>query len=180
MSYNTDIYYINVANNIYLIPLCSFFWIIYVVLLCSSIKLLYFCAGITKHTQSLYIKKSKKKSMKKIEAIIRTSKFQEVKLALREAGIDFFSYTDVTGVGNEVEKAEHSYRGTVYDTSYIPRQLLTIVVRDINMQKTVDAILKAAKTGDIGDGKIFVSDIIESYRIRNDEKGDTSLYNSEK
>ena len=118
--------------------------------------------------------------MKKIEAIIRTSKFGEVKDALHEVGIEFFSYTDVTGVGNEIEKAEHSYRGTVYDTSFIPRQLLTIVVRDINMQKTVDAILKAAKTGIIGDGKIFVSTIDDSYRIRTGEKGDTSLYNSEK
>jgi len=117
--------------------------------------------------------------MKKIEAIIRTSKFQEVKHALHEVGIEFFSYWDATGVGNEVEREEHSYRGTVYDTSYIPRQLLTIVVRDINLQITIDAILKAAKTGDIGDGKIFVSDLIESYRIRNGEKGDTSLYNKE-
>lgn len=117
--------------------------------------------------------------MKKIEAIIRTSKFGEVRDALREVGIDFFSYWDATGVGNEIEKAEHSYRGTVYDTSYISRQLLTIVVRDVNVQKTVDAILKAAKTGVVGDGKIFVSDIVESYRIRNDEKGDTSLYNKE-
>ena len=118
--------------------------------------------------------------MKKIEAIIRTSKFIEVRDALREVGIDFFSYWDATGVGNEIEKEEHSYRGTVYDTSFIPRQLLTIVVRDVNLEKTVDAILKAAKTGVIGDGKIFVSEIQESYRIRNSEKGDTSLYNSEK
>jgi len=117
--------------------------------------------------------------MKKIEAIIRTSKFEDVKQALREVGIDFFSYWDATGVGNEVKKAEHSYRGTVYDTSYIPRQLLTIVVRDINVDKTVDAILKAAKTGIIGDGKIFVSPVDESYRIRTEEKGDTSLYNTE-
>jgi len=117
--------------------------------------------------------------MKKIEAIIRTSKFGEVKDALREVGIDFFSYWDATGVGNEVERGGHSYRGTVYDTSYIPRQLLTIVVRDVNLQKTIDAILKSAKTGVIGDGKIFVSDIIESYRIRNEEKGDISLYNKE-
>lgn len=117
--------------------------------------------------------------MKKIEAIIRTSKFGEVQEALREVGIDFFSYWDVTGVGNEIEKGEHSYRGTVYDTSYISRQLLTIVVRDVNLQKTVDAILKSAKTGVIGDGKIFVSDVIDSYRIRNAEEGDTSLYNKE-
>ena len=117
--------------------------------------------------------------MKKIEAIIRTSKFEEVKLALREAGIDFFTYADVTGVGNEVHKGELSYRGTVYDTSYIPRQLLTIVVRDINAEKTIAAVLKSAKTGEIGDGKIFVSTIDESYRIRTAEKGDTSLYNKE-
>ncbi len=117
--------------------------------------------------------------MKKIEAIIRTSKFEEVRQALREAGIDFFTYADVTGVGNEVIKGELSYRGTVYDTSYISRQLLTIVVRDINVKKTIDAILLAAKTGVIGDGKIFVSTIDESYRIRNAEKGDTSLYNKD-
>ena len=115
--------------------------------------------------------------MKKIEAIIRTSKFEEVKDSLRQAGIDFFTYADVTGVGNEIHKGELSYRGTVYDTSYSPRQLMTIVVRDINVQRTIDAILRAAQTGDVGDGKIFVSTIDESYRIRNGESGDTSLYN---
>jgi nitrogen regulatory protein P-II 1 len=115
--------------------------------------------------------------MKKIEAIIRTSKFEEVKEALRQAGIEFFSYSDVTGVGNEIRKGELSYRGTVYDTSYIPRQLLTIVVRDINAKKTVEAVLKSAKTGIIGDGKVFVSTVDESYRIRTGEEGDESLYN---
>ena len=115
--------------------------------------------------------------MKKIEAIIRTSKFEEVKRALREVGIDFFSYWDATGVGNEIKKGELSYRGTVYDTSYIPRQVLTIVVRDQNLKKTIDCIKKTARTGVIGDGKIFVSEVIESYRIRNDDEGDISLYN---
>jgi nitrogen regulatory protein P-II 1 len=117
--------------------------------------------------------------MKKIEAIIRTSKFEEVKQALAEVGIDFFSYWDATGVGNEVKKGEYSYRGTVYDTSYIPRQLLTIVVRDLNVDKTVKAIMSAAKTGVVGDGKIFVSEIEQSYRIRNEESGDESLFNKE-
>jgi nitrogen regulatory protein P-II 1 len=115
--------------------------------------------------------------MKKIEAIIRTSKFEEVKAALREVGIDFFSYWDCTGVGNEIKKGELSYRGTVYDTSYIPRQLLTIVVRDKNLQKTIDCIRKTARTGVIGDGKIFITEILESYRIRNDDVGDISLHN---
>ena len=113
--------------------------------------------------------------MKKIEAIIRTSKFSEVQTALREAGIDFFTYADVTGVGNEINKGEHTYSGTVYDTSYIPRQLLTIVVRDINVQKTVDAVLKAAQTGVVGDGKIFVIEAEDSIRVRTGETGDSTL-----
>jgi len=115
--------------------------------------------------------------MKKIEAIIRTSKFEEVKRALREVGIDFFSYWDATGVGNEIKKGDHSYRGTVYDTSYLPRTLLTIVVRDQNLKKTIDCIKKVARTGVIGDGKIFVTEVLESYRIRNEDEGDASLYN---
>ena len=112
--------------------------------------------------------------MKKIEAIIRKTKFQDVKDTLHESGIDFFSFFPVTGVG----KANQSrvYRGIAYDTSSIERLLLTIVVRDINLEKTVTAILTAAKTGEVGDGKIFISNIDESYRIRNGEKGDESLY----
>lgn len=114
--------------------------------------------------------------MKKIEAIIRVSKFEEVRDALREVGIDFLSYWDATGVGNETIKGEKSYRGTVYDTEYISRRVLNIVVRDINLQKTIDALLKSAYTGEVGDGKIFVSTIDESYRIRTGEKGDSSLF----
>ncbi|HEC42817.1 MAG TPA: P-II family nitrogen regulator [Bacteroides sp.] len=112
--------------------------------------------------------------MKKIEAIIRKTKFEEVKETLHESGIDFFTFFPATGVG----KARQSrvYRGIAYDTSSIERLLISIVVRDINVDKTIEAIMKAANTGEIGDGKIFVSDIIESYRIRTGEKGDESLY----
>lgn len=112
--------------------------------------------------------------MKKIEAIIRRTKFEEVKDALQEAGIDFFSFWEVRGVG----KARQSriYRGVAYDTSSIERNMLSIVVRDQNLHPTVNAIMKAAYTGEVGDGKIFVSDIMESYRIRTGESGDTSLY----
>jgi len=112
--------------------------------------------------------------MKKIEAIIRKSKYEEVKTALHGAGIDFFSFWDVRGVG----KARQSrvYRGIAYDTGTIERTLLSIIVRDQNLDKTIDAILKAAYTGEIGDGKIFVSDVSESYRIRTGEKGDETLY----
>ncbi len=112
--------------------------------------------------------------MKKIEAIIRKSKFDEVKKALHESGIDFFSFWEVTGVGKARES--RVYRGIAYDTSTIERLYLSIVVRDVNMDRTVKTILESAKTGEVGDGKIFISDIIESYRIRTEEKGDESLY----
>ena len=115
--------------------------------------------------------------MKKIEAIIRVSKFEEVKAALKEVGIDFLSYWDATGLGNELHKGERVYRGTVLDTEYIPRRILNIVVRDVNLEKTIDCILKYARTGEIGDGKIFVWEIQESYRIRTGESGDVSLFN---
>ena len=116
--------------------------------------------------------------MKKIEAIIRVSKFQEVKEALHSIDIDFFSYYETVGVGNE-KKRKGSYRGTSDDTEFISRRTLTIVVRDINLKKTVDCLLKSAYTGEIGDGKIFVSPVEESYRIRTGESGDDSMYNKD-
>jgi nitrogen regulatory protein P-II 1 len=112
--------------------------------------------------------------MKKIEAIIRKSRFNEVKNELQNVGIDFFSFWDVRGVGKS--RQERIYRGIVYDTSTIERTMVSIIVRDKNLDKTVNAILNAAKTGNIGDGKIFISDIIESYRIRTGEKGEDSLF----
>ena len=112
--------------------------------------------------------------MKKIEAIIRKTKFEEVKDALHDAGIEFFSFWDVRGVGQAREG--RVYRGVKYDTSTIERIKLSIIVRDKNVEKTVQAILKSAHTGEIGDGKIFVAPIEESYRIRTGEHGDESLY----
>ena len=107
--------------------------------------------------------------MKKIETIIRKSKFDEVKEALHRIEVNFFSYWDVTGVGNE--KQGHVYRGVSYSTSDIQRRFLSIVVSDPFLEITVDSILKSAATGEVGDGKIFVSNIEESYRIRTKEKG---------
>ncbi|MEI6680748.1 MAG: P-II family nitrogen regulator [Mariniphaga sp.] len=115
--------------------------------------------------------------MKKIEAIIRRSKFEEVKAALHAIDIDFFSYTETFGVGNE-RKRKNVFRGSA-DTDFISRLTLSIVVRDINLKKTVDCLLKAAYTGEVGDGKIFVSTIEESYRIRTGETGDESMYNKD-
>jgi nitrogen regulatory protein P-II 1 len=111
--------------------------------------------------------------MKKIEAIIRKSKYGAVKEALHAVDVQFFSYWDVTGIGHE--KEGHVYRGISYSTSDIQRRFLSIVVNDDFEQPTVQAILKAAMTGEVGDGKIFVSDVIESYRIRTGEKGGQTL-----
>ena len=111
--------------------------------------------------------------MKKIEAIIRKSKYREVKEALYDVGISFFSYWDVTGKGNEREG--HVYRGVTYNSSDIQRRFLSIVVNDDLEEVTINAILSSAATGEIGDGKIFVTDIKESYRIRTGEKGGETL-----
>ena len=102
--------------------------------------------------------------MKKIEAIIRKTKFEEVKDSLLEADIEWFSYYDVRGIGKS--RQARIYRGVLYDTSSIERILISIVVRDKNAEKTVQAIIKAAQTGEIGDGRIFVIPIEDAIRIR--------------
>jgi len=111
--------------------------------------------------------------MKKIEAIIRKSKYSKVKNALHDVGVNFFSYWDVTGKGNE--KEGHVYRGVAYSTSDIQRRFLSIVVNDDFEEITIKALLESAATGDVGDGKIFVSNIDECYRIRTGEKGGDTL-----
>jgi nitrogen regulatory protein P-II 1 len=115
--------------------------------------------------------------MKKIEAIIRKAKFEDVKQALMDADIDWFSYWDITGLGKSTE--EQVVRGQVFKSGYIQRRMISIVVRDINLEKTVAAIIKSAHTGELGDGKVFVYDITETYRIRNGESGPDALYNKE-
>ncbi|MFI3238995.1 MAG: P-II family nitrogen regulator [Bacteroidales bacterium] len=112
--------------------------------------------------------------MKQIQAIIRKTKFEDVKEALVEVGIDWYAYMNVRGVGQDTE--ERIYRGAVYDTSSIERIMITIVVRDINVRPTVDAILKSARTGEVGDGRVFVSPIDESHSIRTGLQGDKMLY----
>lgn len=111
--------------------------------------------------------------MKKIEAIIRKSKFDQVRDALLQVEVNFFSYWDVTGVGNE--KKGHVYRGVSYSTTDIQRRYISIVVSDAFLDRTIEAILKSAYTGNVGDGKIVVSEVLETYRIRTGEKGQDSL-----
>ena len=115
--------------------------------------------------------------MKKIEAIIRRTKFDDVKDALLAADIEWFSYYEVRGVGKMREA--RIYRGVAYDTSSIERMLLSIVVRDKNVEKTVQAVTKAAYTGEIGDGRIFIIPVEDSIRLRTGERGDIALYNAE-
>ena len=107
--------------------------------------------------------------MKKIEAIIRKLNFEKVRDALHSVEVNFFSYWDVTGVGNE--KAGQVYRGISYSTSDIQRRYLSIVVNDDFLDKTMEAITKSGSTGNVGDGKIFVSNVEDAVRIRTGEKG---------
>ncbi|TDB67929.1 P-II family nitrogen regulator [Arundinibacter roseus] len=111
--------------------------------------------------------------MKRVEAIIRKTKFTEMQAALHEAGIDFMSYWEVRGVGKAVE--ERSYRGIVYDTSIIERIMVTFYCQDQFLDPAIKAILSSAKTGEIGDGKIFVSDVERAIKIRNGEEGTDAL-----
>lgn len=113
--------------------------------------------------------------MKKIEAIIRKTKFDDVKEALITADIEWFSYSEVRGVGKDRE--ERIYRGIAYDTSYIERYLLSIIVRDVNVEKAVQAIEKAAHTGEIGDGRIFIFPAEDAISIRTGKRGETTLFN---
>jgi nitrogen regulatory protein P-II 1 len=115
--------------------------------------------------------------MKKIEAIIRKSKFEDVKQALYDAGIEWFSYWDITGLGKSTE--EQVVRGQVFKSGYIQSRMISIVVRDQNAEKTVNAVLNSAWTGETGDGKIFVYDIKETFRIRTKESGPEALFNQE-
>ena len=113
--------------------------------------------------------------MKKIEAIVRKTKFEDVRKALHEADIDFLSWWEVKGQGTA--KQGLIFRGVSYDVNTIARVYITFVVRDINLEKSINAILKTAYTGESGDGRIFVSTIDQSIRIRTGDRGDESLYN---
>lgn len=111
--------------------------------------------------------------MKKIEAIIRKTKFEDVKEALLNSDIDWFEYHDVHGIGQS--RQERIYRGVQYSTDVIERVAITIVCRDILVDSTIKVIREVAHTGNIGDGRIFLSDVIECYSIRTGEHGDTVL-----
>lgn len=111
--------------------------------------------------------------MKKIEAIIRKTKFEDVKEALLSSDIDWFEYHDVKGIGQS--RQERLYRGVQYSTDVIERVALSIVCRDMIVDPMVQVILRVAHTGEVGDGRIFVSDVLDTWSIRTGEHGDTVL-----
>ena len=108
--------------------------------------------------------------MKKIEAIVKPFKLEDVKDALGEAGITGMTVTEVKGFGRQKGHTE-IYRGSEYTVDFLPKLKLEVVLDDEQIDAAVSAIVKAAKTGKIGDGKVFVSPIEEAVRIRTEEKG---------
>jgi nitrogen regulatory protein P-II 1 len=112
--------------------------------------------------------------MKKIEAIIRPHKLDEVREALQEAGFRGLTVTEVKGYGRQMGHSE-IYRGSEYTINFLPKTKIDIVCADSAMDKAIDIILKHAKTGEVGDGKIFVSAIEEVIRVRTDETGEAAV-----
>jgi nitrogen regulatory protein P-II 1 len=112
--------------------------------------------------------------MKKIEAIIKPFKLEEVKDALGEIGIEGMTVTEVKGFGRQKGHTE-IYRGSEYTVDFLPKIKLELVLTDKQVDAAVACIVKAAKTGKIGDGKVFVSAVETAIRIRTDEKGDTAV-----
>ncbi len=112
--------------------------------------------------------------MKKIEAIIRPFKLDEVKEALVEEGIRGLTITEVRGYGRQKGHTE-TYRGNEYRIEFVPKIKIEIVVEESKVEKVIEAILRTAKTGQVGDGKIFISTIEEVIRIRTEEAGKEAL-----
>ena len=112
--------------------------------------------------------------MKLITAIIKPFKLEEVKEALAEIGIEGMTVTEVKGFGRQKGHTE-IYRGSEYTVDFLPKIKIETVLPDALVQPAIQAIIKAAKTGKIGDGKVFVSTIDDTYRIRTEERGDSAV-----
>jgi nitrogen regulatory protein PII len=115
-----------------------------------------------------------KLQMKKIEAIIKPFKLENVKEALAEVGVEGMTVSEVKGFGRQKGHTE-IYRGSEYTVDFLPKIKIEVVIVDTQVSAAVDAIVKAAKTGKIGDGKVFVSSIENAIRIRTEETGDHAV-----
>jgi len=112
--------------------------------------------------------------MVRIEAIIRPSKLDEVKAALDDVGVHGISVMEIKGAGKQKGYTQH-YRGSEYVINLLPKVMVVVVVTDQELDRVVNAIAEAAKTGDIGDGKIFVTAVSEAVRIRTGERGKVAV-----
>ena len=112
--------------------------------------------------------------MKKIEAIIRTSKFEDIYKCVSALGVKFLTFYEVKGMGMEHAKSQ-TYRGVAYEPAYIPRTKIEIVTTDELVQPVIDCVLEHGRTGEVGDGKIFIYDVLSAYRIRNNDEGFSAL-----
>jgi nitrogen regulatory protein P-II 1 len=112
--------------------------------------------------------------MKKIEAIVRHFKLEDVKNALTEQGIQGMTVTEVRGFGRQKGHTE-MYRGTEYTVDFVPKVKIEVIVDDGKVRNAIDTIVRSAQTGQIGDGKIFVSDLSDVIRIRTGETGSSAL-----
>ncbi len=112
--------------------------------------------------------------MKKIEAIVRHFKLEDVKNALTEKGVHGMTVTEVRGFGRQKGHTE-MYRGTEYAVDFVPKVKIEVVCAESNLQTVIDTVLSAAQTGQIGDGKIFVSELQDSIRIRTGETGEEAI-----
>jgi len=112
--------------------------------------------------------------MKKIEAIIRHFKLEDVKNALNEQGVQGMTITEVRGFGRQKGHTE-MYRGTEYEVDFVPKIKLEVVIGDDRAEAVTDTILRAAQTGQVGDGKMFITDLADTVRIRTGEKGEGAI-----
>jgi nitrogen regulatory protein P-II 1 len=112
--------------------------------------------------------------MKQITAIIKPFKLEEVREALGEVGVSGLTVTEVKGFGRQKGHTE-LYRGAEYVVDFLPKVKVEVVVKESDVERAIEAIVKAAKTGKIGDGKVFVSPLEQAIRIRTDEKGDAAI-----
>lgn len=112
--------------------------------------------------------------MKRIEAYIRVNKLEDVKQALEDAGVAGLSVGQVRGYGRQLGRTD-KYRGSTYAVNLLPKLHLEVVVPDEGVEDAIEAIVRSCQTGEIGDGKVFVSDVAEAVRIRTGERGESAL-----
>jgi nitrogen regulatory protein P-II 1 len=112
--------------------------------------------------------------VKRIEAYVRVNKLEEVKAALEDAGIYGLTCEQVRGYGRQLGRTD-KYRGSTYAVNLLPKMKIEVVVKDSDLEEALDAIVKTAQTGEIGDGKIFVSEVLEAVRIRTGERGEAAI-----